>query len=407
MLIDMAGFALLFTLAPGALYLLVLTLASLPLIRQRHRLTEDLGVKSTVDADTPARIAIVVPAHDEAPNIRATVRSLLSACANDSACQIFVLADNCSDDTAAIAARENITVLVRSDPSSYGKGPALTYAFAQLPVFDWYVVIDADCRVDVGFLPALRAVIRQDVAALQCRYLGACDCDAATPRPAAYHALSRLAWFGWNLVRPRGRANMGLSAGILGSGFGISRATLDRVPYESTSIVEDADYHIRLVQAGMRVHWVEQATVRAPPAPDRVAATTQRARWTGGRLALLRKSWLPVVRLALSGEWRMFDIVFDLLLPPLSWLVAASVLLTAWPTRTVALGAMAIIATVALHVAIAMAAGGATRHHWLALLRLPAYFVWSLSSLPRSFEHSRNGAAWIRTARRTSSRSRK
>ncbi|CAB3746273.1 hypothetical protein GQ57_10350 [Burkholderia sp. MSh2] len=388
MLIDIAGFGLVALLAPGALYLLVLTVAAMLPARRR-----------TPDARThapAARLAIVVPAHDEAAGLGATLASLREAAAGDAACTIVVVADNCTDDTALVAARAGVDVLERRDSQRRGKGYALRFAFANLPAFDWFLVIDADSRFDRASLDAVRAAIRRGAQALQCRYLAV----RAGGAPMRTHgALAEVAWFGWNLVRPRGRARLGCSAGVLGNGFALSRETLAHVPYDSTSIVEDVDYHVRLLKAGRRVEWVDEATVRAPVAPDRRAASTQRARWTGGRLALLRAQWLPCLRAVAAGRWRCIDALGDLLLPPLTWFVAVVAVAAAWPVAAVSASGFAMLGIVALHVAVAMRAGRASRRHWLALLRLPLHLAWSLTGLPHALRCARGTAAWVRTPR--------
>jgi cellulose synthase/poly-beta-1,6-N-acetylglucosamine synthase-like glycosyltransferase len=233
--------------------------------------------------------------------------------------------------------------------------------------------------------------------ALQCRYL--CVEDTSNPRAA----LAQVAFFGWNLIRPLGRSRLGLSVGILGNGFALRRETLQRVPYDAASIVEDVEYHIRLLRAGLTVQWVDQATLRAAAAPDRRAATTQRARWTGGRLALLKTELLPSLRAVLDGQWRMLDVLGDLLLPPLSLLLIGAAALLAWPCTIVSLGAAMVLAVILLHVFIALYRGHAKRGHWLALLRLPAYLLWSLISLPYTLHLARRNARWTRTPRDSSS----
>ncbi len=386
MLRDAIGYLLAAACLPGAAYLLTLTLAAMLPARSRA---------SRAPARETVRIALVVPAHDEASDIGATLANLRDATAGTRRCDIVVIADNCGDDTAAIAAAAGATVLERHDPARRGKGHALEYAFARLPQYDWFLVIDADSRFDAASLQAMRDAMARGADALQCRYLGA----DAPGCGRAHAALAQVAWFGWNLVRPRGRARLGLSCGLLGNGFALSRATLERVPYASASIVEDADYHARLVRAGVRVDWVDAATVRAPAAPTRQAAAVQRARWTGGRLALLRTQWRPCLRAVVAGRWRLADPLCDLLLPPITWFALAAAALAAWPDARVSAAGVAMIAILALHVAVAMRAGRATRRHWLALLRVPLHLLWSLAVLPRALRFARHSAAWIRTPR--------
>ena len=65
-----------------------------------------------------------------------------------------------------------------------------------------------------------------------------------------------VALLAFNVLRPRGRARWGLSCGILGNGFGLARKTLEAVPYDASSVVEDLEYHLRVVESGRRVEFL-------------------------------------------------------------------------------------------------------------------------------------------------------
>src|ERR1700722_4751052 len=68
-------------------------------------------------------IAVLMPAHNESSVIASAIRSVLpQLVAQD---RLVVVADNCSDDTAAIAATEGAEVVVRTDFARRGKGYAL------------------------------------------------------------------------------------------------------------------------------------------------------------------------------------------------------------------------------------------------------------------------------------------
>src|SRR5579884_4034850 len=102
--------------ALGSAHLLVLLAAA----AGRSR---DVALRGELD------LAVVIPAHDEETQIVTTVRSI-QACDYDPARRrIIVIADNCSDQTAAAARRSGAEVWERSDPLHRGKGHALAWAF--------------------------------------------------------------------------------------------------------------------------------------------------------------------------------------------------------------------------------------------------------------------------------------
>lgn len=286
-----------------------------------------------------------------------------------------------------------------ADPDRRGKGWALQHAFDHIEA-DWYLVIDADTDVEPGFLAAMRRAIDGGADALQCRYLVR---DALRSRRGT---LAEVAWSAWNVLRPRGRDALGLSAGILGNGFALSRQTLDRVPYLAHSIVEDVEYHVLLVQAGLRVTWVDDALVRGDMPQASAAAGVQRARWEGGRLRLACER-VPslLAEVGRTGRWRLLDPVADLLLLPLVLhvvlLLLALGLALVGGARPVAITAAAALGMVAVHVLTGLVLIRAQAAHWRALAGVPGYFLWKLLLTTRIVRSARGQATWVRTERDT------
>lgn len=367
---------------PGTLLLLALSLAALAPRRRQP------GVAAS------GRIALVVPAHNEGANIGPTLVNLLAAAAADGDCELIVVADNCSDDTAQVAARAGATVLERNDAALRGKGYALDYAFRALRDGGacYFVVIDADSQVDPGFLAALRRGFGLGAAALQARYTVLNADDALRTR------LMEVALTAFNVVRPRGRAALGLSAGLFGNGFALSADLLRRLPYGAGSVVEDLEYHLLLQRNGVRVDFVDDATVRGAMPVGGAGARTQRARWEGGRLRMMAEHLPGLLAALLRGRGRALEPALDLLLLPLSWHLAllAGMLLLPGPGRALAAFAMAVVA---LHVAVALVVGRLSRHHVSALLAVPFYMVWKILLIPATLATARRGSAWVRTAR--------
>jgi cellulose synthase/poly-beta-1,6-N-acetylglucosamine synthase-like glycosyltransferase len=213
--------------------------------------------------------------------------------------------------------------------------------------------------------------------------------------------LADVALGAWNLLRPRGRAALGLSAGILGNGFALSRRTLTAVPYTARSIVEDVEYHQLLLRAGLRVGWVDGAEVRGDMPTAAPAAALQRARWEGGRLRLLADQGPRLLADLLRGRWALADPLLDLLLLPLAWHVALLTLALALGAAPVQLAAALGLGGVALHVALALWLMRAGATHLTALLGVPAYVLWKLWLAGATWRAAGRQARWVRSARGT------
>lgn len=373
---------------PGSLLLLALSLGAL-LPPRRH-----------TGAPARGRLAIIVPAHDEAAGIARTVRNLRQAAAADGNAFVVVIADNCSDATATVAAACGVDVLERHDAALRGKGHALDFAFRTLAdAADYFLIIDADSEIADGFLAALRRGFGSGAEALQSRYTVLNADDSLRTR------LMEVALTAFNVVRPRGRSALGLSAGLFGNGFALATTLLQRLPYSAGSVVEDLEYHLLLAQNAVRVDYLDDATVRGEMPSGGSGARTQRARWEGGRLHMMRVHLPRLAAALLRGEGHAFEPALDLLLLPLSWhLSLLAVLLLPGASRIYALIAIAIVG---LHVLAALIVGRLSWRHLTALFSVPFYIAWKLLLLPLTLASAKRGSAWVRTARAPQSQGKK
>jgi cellulose synthase/poly-beta-1,6-N-acetylglucosamine synthase-like glycosyltransferase len=378
-----------FTLA-GTLELALLTLGGL--LPSQRRLARH-------NEFAPHHLAVVVPAHNEEAIIGRCVASLLSSDKPNSQISIYVVADNCTDETARCAQAAGAQVLIRHDETKRGKGYALDYAFQLLlkQGVDAILIIDADTVVEKNFLLACEQVLASGAAAIQCRY------TVNNPDIALRTRLMHIALLAFNVLRPRGRAYWGFSVGILGNGFGLTRRVLQQVPYQARSVVEDLEYHLALVNAGMRVHFVDSTTVRGDMPTGRQGTDSQRARWEGGRLRMILEQ-LPILsRAVFTGQWRLLEPLLELLLLPLALHVSLLLLVLLIPFPPIQIYAGIALGIVLIHILAALWVGGGTLKDIVILASVPFYILWKLTQLPRVIRTARKNASWIRTEREHSS----
>jgi cellulose synthase/poly-beta-1,6-N-acetylglucosamine synthase-like glycosyltransferase len=370
---------------PGSVELLVLSTAAL--------LPERSGIRSS---SIPVwRVAVVVPAHNESASIASCITSLLAAQRADMDVDVYVVADNCTDDTAQVAAQAGAGVLVRNNPAERGKGYALHFAFTTLQPrgYDCLLVVDADTVVAPNFIVAAAGAMRGGAAAVQVRYLVRNANESARTR------LMRLALCAWNVVRPLGRERLGLSVGLLGNGFGLRSETLGVVPYLASSVVEDLEYHLSLVQAGFRVKFVSETAVFGEIPTHGAGVKTQRSRWEGGRFRMIREQTPKLLRGLLSGKLIFLEPLFELLLLPLAFHVALLILAVITPMPLVRDIGLAGLAIVVLHLTAAIVVGGGNWRDAGTLAMAPFYIVWKLAMIPSLLRNARSDNAWVRTKR--------
>jgi 1,2-diacylglycerol 3-beta-glucosyltransferase len=271
-------------------------------------------------------------------------------------------------------------VLERDEPAARGKGHALAWALARPEVLvggDVAVVVDADCEVSPNLLAAIDRRIAEGAQAVQVSY-GVANADAA-PAAALRHAAFALV----NHVRPLGRSRLGCSAGLLGTGFALTRGLLERAPWDAVTLAEDREYHARLVLAGERVAFAPEACVLSEMPLTTAAARGQNLRWEAGRRSVARRFAAPLAR----AGWRRRDAAaleaaLECVVPPQSVLAAANAAATALAVALRARGAVLLgacnLAAQALYVIGGLAVARAPRSVYVALLGAPRLALWKL-----------------------------
>lgn len=268
--------------------------------------------------DRRVRFDVIVPAHNEAAGIARTVENLRSLDWPADGFRILVIADNCSDATAAIAAAAGATVIERRDENLRGKGYALNYAFERSRRDGWaqaVVVVDADSEASANLLSSIAARLGNGAHAAQVHY------GVLNPNAAWRTRLMSIALGAFHIVRSRARERLRLSCGIRGNGWCVTHDLLRRIPYEAYSLTEDIEYGVALGLQGERVHYADEAHVYGEMVTNSRSAASQRQRWEQGRFKLIRQHALPLFKAAASRPSAVcLDLGFDLLVLPLSYI---------------------------------------------------------------------------------------
>ncbi len=377
---------------------IAVVLATLPLLAEILLLTAAalLPASGPRDRDSGAGLApltVLVPAHNEEALIGRCIRSLTANAR--SGVDVLVVAHNCTDATAVRAEAAGARVLVLNDPGQTGKGCALKHGFAATLARPSHgvLVIDADSVIGPGLIDKVRRRLLAGAPVLQCRY------EISRSQERRITKLTILAFHAFNILRPRGRARLGLSAGILGNGFALHREVLKRVPYNAQSIVEDLEYHLTLVRAGICVEFIDTAVVYGELPFTSKGAQAQRARWEGGRLRVM-KHWTPkLLADVASGRVRLIEPLLDLLALPISLGVTLLLVAACLPVTWLRIYVLAAFAVLLFHVTAAAVSGPGFWGTMKALSTAPGYILWKLSIFPEIWRTSQANASWIRTER--------
>lgn len=294
--------------------------------------------------DAHTNVAVLIPAHNEAAGIEATLRNLLAQCGTHDL--ILVVADNCSDDTAGVARRAGAQVIERRDATRRGKGYALDFGVRHLAAKPPAIVlvVDADCLLDTGALESLAATCARSGRPVQALY------EMGVASEASLRArVSALAWRVRNRVRPLGWHRVGAPCQLMGTGMAFPWALLRDAPLASGNIVEDVQLGVDLALRGKPPLFEPAARVASEfPASDDAAAA-QRRRWEHGNLSLMLRHGPRLLWAALRrADAGLAAMAADLMLPPLALLMQVQIGLVV----LAALGAWLGAGTPALSIAV-------------------------------------------------------
>jgi cellulose synthase/poly-beta-1,6-N-acetylglucosamine synthase-like glycosyltransferase len=350
--------------------------------------------------NVPPRLLFLVPAHDEEALIGSCVQSLRRMQYPADAFAVWVVADNCSDRTAALARQAGAHCLERADPARPGKPHAVAWALAQLPIrdFDAVAIIDADAVVDTEFARGLAAAGPLRGKVVQPFNGVRNPSDNAMTRMAAVLATAnhRLAF----AVKTRAGLNVPLGAGMC-----IGADILARDGWRVFSIGEDWEFYALLTERGARTESAPGARLYAEEARSLRQSAPQRHRWAAGKLTVLWRYARRILRSPRIGTHQKLDAIAELLGtgPAVqaggATVLAAVLLFTHAPgARLVALALAASLLRPAIYAALALRREPEPWRSAAAFLYLPFYTAWRLG-VQVSALTMLGDKPWVRTPR--------
>lgn len=262
------------------------------------------------------RVAVIVPAHNESVGLVPTIEDIKPQLEADD--RLIVVADNCCDDTAEVAAAAGAEVIVRDNLSQIGKGYALGWGISHLSSDppDFVIFIDADCRIERRLIARLTEVcgaLRQPVQA--CFLM-----KTATNSPID-HGFAEFAFLLRNWVRPLGLRNLNLPVQLMGTGMIFPWDVIRLAPLASGHLVEDLKLGLDLAMVGRAPRFFPFARVTSDfPVTER-GTDSQRQRWVQGHIGMILQTVPRLLFLAVRDRnAALLALTLDLLVPPLSLL---------------------------------------------------------------------------------------
>lgn len=230
--------------------------------------------------DPRYRFALIIAAHNEEMVIANLIESMKKLKYPKSMYDIFVIADNCTDNTAKIAREHGALVYERENKEERGKGYALEWMFDKIfqmdGKYDAVGIFDADNLVSPNFLTEINAKMCEGFKVVQ-GYI-----DSKNPNDSWVTASYAISYWTQNRMYQLSRENLGLSNQIGGTGFTVDIEVLEEIGWGATCLTEDLEFTSKLVLNGKKVGWAHDAIVYDEKPLTLKQSWRQRKRWMQG-----------------------------------------------------------------------------------------------------------------------------
>ena len=251
----------------------------------------------TPEAEKLARLAVLIAAKDEEKCIESLIGSLMAQDYPKERYSVFVVADNCLDNTASLARAAGATVYEKQGGQS-GKGYALDFLLRSIEkelgkdAFDAYLVFDADNTLRENFLTEINKT-----------YQLGYDCVTSYRASKNYSDSWVSAGQGMCFLRDmvmlnRARMTLGSCSFVSGTGYLFSKRLLDSWGggWPHKTLTEDCELTMYMATGGFRSGYCETAIFYDEQPTRLLPSLKQRLRWCKGGIQVFCKYFKRLAR---------------------------------------------------------------------------------------------------------------
>lgn len=229
------------------------------------------------------KFAVVISARNESAVIGQLIHSIKVQNYPSELIDVFVIADNCTDNTADVAREAGATVFPRFDSEQVGKGYALDYGFNVILSqyadrgYEAYFVFDADNVLDVNYFREMNKTFDNGAVA-STSYRNSKNYDSN------WISAGYAVWF----LREakflnQARLTLNTSCAISGTGFFISAKVIERNGgWKWHLLTEDIEFSANSILEGERISYTPTAILYDEQPITFRDSWNQRFRWAKG-----------------------------------------------------------------------------------------------------------------------------
>lgn len=228
----------------------------------------------------------IIPAHNEEPVVVNLIKSLKEQNYPKDKLDVYVIADNCTDNTAKIAREAGAIVYERFDETKKTKGYAMQWFLGKKMEegadYDAFCVFDADNITDKNFIKNMNKKLCQGEEVVQ----GYRDIK----NPSDSWVTAGYAIFYWTMNRfyHLARYNLGLSPLINGTGFMVKMDIIREMGWNTKTLTEDIEFSLQNIIKGRKLGWSTEAITYDEQPLGFIQSWKQRSRWSTGHIQCLK-----------------------------------------------------------------------------------------------------------------------
>ena len=248
--------------------------------------------------------ALLVPARNEEAVISNLISSLKNQDYPNNKYTIYVIPNNCTDNTKEVAINSGAKVIECTVPTKT-KGDVLKFVFDKLKKeknIDAYIIFDADNVVHPNFLKRMNECLESGFNCAQGFR------DAKNPDDNWISGSYSLFYLYQNIFFNRSRGAFNASCSINGTGFMVRKSHIEKVGFETYTLTEDIEFTGQCALRHEPIAFVEDA-ITYDEYPIRFKASCrQRKRWSAGALGCRKRySWKLMKDFFHTGRMTSFD----------------------------------------------------------------------------------------------------
>ena len=277
---------------------------------------------------TPTKkFAMIVAAHNEEVVIGKLIESMLNQNYPRELFDIFVIADNCTDNTAKIARKYGVYVYERFNKEQKGKGYALEWMYDKIfkmqKKYDAVAIFDADNLVSKNWCKEINSKMLEGYKVVQ-GYI-----DSKNPNDSWIASSYSIAFWTQNRMYQLARSNVGLSNQIGGTGFAIDVDILKKFGWGATCLTEDLEFSCKLILNDEKVGWAHDAIIYDEKPLTLKQSWVQRRRWMQGFTDVASRYFFKLLKKGIKErKWFVLDCALYVIQPFFTLMIGLSTILS-------------------------------------------------------------------------------